>query len=125
MMCHNEFSSRYTESRFMKKLKKISVVVLSTLIFSACSVTNSNLKSQTKPTETGNSQVPAAEQKVGDTTKTGTITQSKGMFFITEIGQEPEMIESYAVDLKKYVGQTVTVTGQYSGDTLFVGSVKK
>ncbi|MBU0576058.1 hypothetical protein KJ654_00140 [Patescibacteria group bacterium] len=68
--------------------------------------------------------VPAAEQKRGDTSKTGMITQSGTTFFLNVTGQQAEIIESYAVDLSAYVGQTVTVTGQYSGDTLFVGKVE-
>lgn len=140
-VCHNEFGSSCAESYFMKNVKKIGLIVFSAVIFSACGAigagstststgtgaatnTGVGVKNKMDTTGTGNTQVPAADQKVGDTTKTGTITQSGDMFFITVMGQEPEQIESYAVDLKKYVGQTVTVTGQFSGDTLFVGSVK-
>jgi len=67
---------------------------------------------------------PAADQKKGDTIKTGMITETNGMYFLTEAGDTPKEIESYAVELSDYAGQTVTVTGQYSGDTLFVGKVE-
>ncbi len=67
---------------------------------------------------------PAADQKSGDTIKKGVISQNGGSFFLQETGSQPELIESYSVDLSEYVGQTVTVTGQYSGDTLFVGKIE-
>ncbi len=67
---------------------------------------------------------PSATEKSGTTTKTGKIGSSGGVFTLQEAGQTPKEIDSYVVDLSKYVGKTVTVTGQYSGDTLFVGAVK-
>lgn len=63
-------------------------------------------------------------QKVGTTTKTGKISNSGGVFYLQEAGQTPKEIDSYAIDLTEYVGQTVTASGQYSGDTLFVGSIE-
>ncbi len=76
----------------------------------------SRLKNTTPP--------PATNQKVGTTTKTGVISTSNGVFYLQEAGQTPKEIDSYTVELGDYVGQTVTVSGQYSGDTLFVGSVE-
>lgn len=99
-------------------MKNLLIILLAGVVFSAC--TNST----TTPTDSGSSQVPAADQKVGDTSKTGTISQSGSTFFINVTGQEPEIIESYAVELTDYVGKNVTITGQYSGDTLFVGSIE-
>ena len=101
-------------------MKKFLIILSAGLIFSACIKTTPATNTNTQ----GSNQVPAAEQKQGDTSKTGTISQSGAIFFINVIGQEPEIIESYAVELADYVGQTVTVTGQYSGDTLFVGSIE-
>ncbi len=72
-------------------------------------------------TQTNN---PGATEKSGTTTKTGKITESQGMFYLQEAGQTPKEVDSYVVDLNGYVGKTVTVSGQYSGDTLFIGSVK-
>lgn len=65
---------------------------------------------------------PAA--KSGTTTKTGEISKQGDRYYIEEAGQSPKEVDSYAVDLGMYLGQTVTVSGQYSGDTLFVGSVE-
>ncbi len=99
-------------------MKNLLIILSAGLIFSACT------KSTTAPSSQGGAQAPAADQKQGDTSKTGTISQSGSIFFINVIGQEPEIIESYAVELVDYVGQAVTITGQYSGDTLFVGKVE-
>jgi len=67
---------------------------------------------------------PATTQKSGITTKTGKITNTAGKFYLQEASQTPNEIDSYAVDLGEYVNKTVTVSGQYSGDTLFVGSIE-
>ena len=75
-------------------------------------------------TNTKNIQNPGATEKSGTTTKVGKITETAGKFYLQEAGQTPKEIESYVVELSEYVGQTVTVSGQYSGDTLFVGSIK-
>ena len=63
-------------------------------------------------------------QKTGTTTKTGIISSSGGVFYLQESGQTPKEIDSYAINLADYLGQSVTVSGQYSGDTLFVGSIE-
>ena len=52
------------------------------------------------------------------------ISNSAGIFYLQEVGQTPKEIDSCTVELSDYVGQTVIVSGQYSGDTLFVGSVE-
>jgi hypothetical protein len=67
---------------------------------------------------------PTMQAKQGTTAKTGMITKTGTTFLLTETGKTPVEIDSYAVTLDQYVGKTVTVTGQYSGDTLFVGSVQ-
>lgn len=74
--------------------------------------------STTTPTSSG------IEQKQGDTTIAGTLTGGEGAFFIQVSGQQPQMVDSYSLDLSSYVGQTVTITGQYSGSTLFVGEIQ-
>jgi len=64
------------------------------------------------------------EEKQGETTKTGVIIENNGQFLLQAAGAAPLGIDSYSVELKDYTGQTVTVTGQYSGDTLFVGQIE-
>lgn len=75
------------------------------------------------PVESG-AKVPAAADKAGLTTKTGEVSSAGGRYYLQESGQSPKEIDSYVVQLETYVGQTVTVSGQYSGDTLFIGSVE-
>lgn len=82
--------------------------------------------SSTPPSSSGGQagDTPAAADKQGDTSKSGTLSQVGERFFLTAPGGQPEEIESYSVDLSQYVGQSVTVTGQFSGDTLFVAEVE-
>jgi hypothetical protein len=101
-------------------VKKISVVglLLSSLLLAGCTQSQTNTSSQTT------SSTPTETQKTGDTTKTGKITQISDKFFLEQPGKQPMQIDSYKVDLKTYIGKTVKITGQYSGDTLFVGSIE-
>lgn len=105
------------------KLTIIGLVFVTAVAFSGCTQKNTSDSTQ----GTSNSGAVGGskeEQKRGDTTKVGTITAAGGKYFLTEIGSSPKEIESYSVELSDYVGQNVTVTGQYSGDTLFVGKVE-
>ena len=99
-----------------KSLMLAALVIGSGLTFAGCGA-----EPVTTPQTT---QTQGTTEKVGDTTKTGTISFTDGRYFLAEAGQTPKEIDSYAVDLSSYVGQKVTVTGQYSGDTLFVGSIE-
>lgn len=101
------------------KFLLIGLVIASSLSFAAC-MPGADVSNSNNPTEIS----PAANEKQGETTKTGMISEIGGVFYIAVAGQAPEMIESLAVDLSQYVGQEVTVIGQYSGDTLFVGRVE-
>lgn len=100
----------------MKKLALVAVILVSGFVFAGCGQQQTGTMTQT--------QQQSTTEKVGDTTKTGVISFSDGKYFLAESGQTPKEIDSYAVDLSAYVGQKVTVTGQYSGDTLFVGSIE-
>jgi len=102
----------------MKKLLLLSLVMVSAVTFAGClKQTNTTAPTTTRSTTT-------TTEKVGDTTKTGTISVVDGKYFLAEAGQIPKEIDSYAIDLSAYVGKKVTVTGQYSGDTLFVGKIE-
>ena len=105
----------------MNTLTTLTLVAVSAVVLTACSGSS---PSSTTTTPSSNAGAPAANQKSGDTTKTGVITSVNGTFFLQEQGSSPELVESYAVELSEYVGKTVTATGQYSGDTLFIGSVE-
>lgn len=99
----------------MKKLF-LSGLVCSTIVLAGCT-------SQPATPQT-NSSTPTETQKQGNTTKTGQVTQLAGKFYLQQPGQQPLQIDSYTVDLKNYIGKTVTITGEYSGDTLFVGQIQ-
>lgn len=106
----------------MKKISLMLVVMVSSLFLAGCGATA--IKTTPPAKSPPKSAVPAAAQKTGTTTKTGVISNQGGKFFIQVAGKQPEEIDSYTVDLNSYVGQTVTVEGQFSGNTLFVGVVK-
>ncbi len=94
--------------------------VIVTLVFAGCS---RQLPATSTDAQTGVEASPAAA-KVGQTTKTGQIIQLEGKYYLQQSGQEPLGIDSYNVDLSSSVGKTVTVTGEYSGNTLFVGKLE-
>jgi hypothetical protein len=68
--------------------------------------------------------VSATTQKSGTTTLKGQFEVSGKIILLKSNSQGPITLDSYSVDLKQYNGQTVTVTGKYSGDTLYVSSVQ-
>lgn len=104
----------------MRIFTSLVVLAVAGVVLSGCSLPGTT----PKPASTTTKTAPAANEKSGDTTKTGVITETGGKFFIKVAGAPvPVSIDSYAVDLATYVGKTVTITGQYSGDTLFVGSI--
>lgn len=96
-------------------------ILFLSLLFSSIFLMGCTLTDTTKPTSAPTGGV---EQKQGDTIITGKISGTAGAYFIQESGKNPQSIDSYSVDLGQYVGQVATITGQYSGDTLFVGEVK-
>lgn len=101
------------------KLLLLGLVITTSVSFAACMP-----GSDVSNTNNLDGSTPAATEKQGETAKTGMITELNGVYYINQAGQVSEMIESLAVDLSQYVGQEVTVVGQYSGDTLFVGRVE-
>lgn len=59
-----------------------------------------------------------------DVTLTGNLIQAGTIFSLNVAGKPPIELDSRQVPLKDYVGKTVTVTGQYSGTTLYVSQIK-
>jgi outer membrane biogenesis lipoprotein LolB len=104
-------------------MKKASLFIITSLLgsFLLAGCTSPTAPKTSTPVK---STTPAAAQKSGTTTKTGQITNKGGKFYIQEANKQPEEIDSYSIDLNTYVGQSVTIEGQFSGNTLFVGSVK-
>lgn len=99
----------------MKRLVLVPITIL-VLTFAGCS--------RQMPAASTEVSTPASNEKVGKTTKTGEVVLLNDKTFLQESGQTPIEIDSYNVDLKSHVGQIVTVTGEYSGNTLFVGELK-
>lgn len=107
-----------------KNALAVVTIIIAGMVLAACGPTTSTNTTTESTTKTSGAGAPAANQKSGDTTKTGVLSEAGGKFLLQEPGSTPQIVESYAVELKEYVGQTVTVTGQYSGDTLFIGKIE-
>lgn len=115
----------------MNKFKVLSIFVLvfmAGLFLSGCTHSkssgdanggNSGVKNNTETTLPQN-----AESKNQSFTVTGKISGSGGKYFVTNSSGKSQEMESYSIDFESYVGKTVTVTGQFSGDTLFVTKVE-
>lgn len=101
----------------MRSVQYVFMVCIAAVLLSACSL-------GTAPTTAEDTKPSGAAQKQGDTTKSGTIRKQGTGFSIETSPGKFESIDSLAVDLAAYDGQSVTITGQYSGDTLFVGKVE-
>lgn len=101
-------------------MKKYFLALLlgSTVLLGACINTE-----KTVSTESEADAVPAAEDKSGDTMKTGTLVKQGEKYYIKAASGEMEEVDSYSVEFSEFVNQSVTVVGQYSGDTLFVGQI--
>ncbi len=107
--------------------KYILGLIVSTVILAGCTQAATPANDSAQPPAEGvmkASDTKSAEEKVGDTVVTGMISKVGEKFFITAAGQTPKEIDSYAIKLDEHVGKSVTITGQYSGDTLFVGKVQ-
>ncbi len=70
------------------------------------------------------SALSGEEEKKGDITKTGTVVKTANAYFLVETNGNKVELDSYKYQLSEYEGKVVTVTGQYSGDTLFVGNLQ-
>jgi hypothetical protein len=70
--------------------------------------------------------VPSAESVSSTTSLSGTFraTGTDGSKGVLSTSTGPVEVESLVVDLSTIDGETVTLTGKYSGDTLFVSEVE-
>lgn len=103
-------------SSHLKKLFILSSVVAVTLTFAGCSASQPAANEDATPGQ--------SSEKKGDTTLSGTLTNKGGKYFLEQTGKQPQPVESYSVTLGDYVDQNVTITGQFSGDTLFAGKIE-
>ena len=104
----------------MKKVGLGVVLIMTSVLLAGCA---SSGPTAATSSNTGASTNAAAATKVGTTTKTGMV-KKVGKTFILQVGNQSIGVDSYNVDLSQYAGQTVTVSGEYSGDTLFVSKVE-
>jgi hypothetical protein len=100
----------------MKKLLFGVTLCIMSLSFAGCA------KNASAPVPSP-SPVADSSEKVGTTTKSGKVSKV-GNSFLLQSGNQSIGLDSYSIDLSAYVDQQVTVSGQYSGDTLFVTTVQ-
>ena len=72
---------------------------------------------------TAQQKVMAPGLKTGEASLRGSIYEANGKFYLNSARQSPVELDSYSLDLSQYAGQEVNLTGQYSGDKLFVNGI--
>lgn len=98
----------------MNRIFMPAILLTTSLMLGGCSLSN-----QSTPT-------PAQQQKKNiNTTLEGTVVQTATGFAIQTNAPTPTGIDSYEIPIKNYLQQKVRMTGQYSGDTLFVDKVEQ
>ena len=101
----------------MRHLLLVSLLFVSAILLTGCSL-------GTTPTTAGDSTPNSVVEKRGDTVKSGKLLRRNAVFMIETAPGVTEAVDSVAIDLSAYENQQVTITGQYSGDTLFVGKIE-
>lgn len=91
-----------------RKLLALSLLISASFLFGGCLIA--------KPADI-TSESP-------NVTLTGTIVQAGTKYSLSAAGRAPIELDSRQVDLATYSGKTITVTGQYSGTTLFVSKIE-
>jgi len=84
------------------------------MLFSGCTQDNNGSNS---------AQSDSFEQKNTTITLTGKLTKSGNLYLVTDSAGVAHDVETYSADFDSYLGETVTVSGQYSGNTLFVSQI--
>ena len=98
-----------------KKIFTFSLVMITSFVlFSSCSHINNSFDSTTSD---------QLEQKNDSFSLTGVMSKNGDVFFLTDSTGAIHDIESYSVDFESYLGNEVTVSGEYSGNTFFVTQV--
>lgn len=101
-------------------MKKYFLIVCSVFLLSGCQA------SQTVKDSSGSETVaPTEAAKVGDTTLSGKLTESNGTFLLQTTDGKQTAIDSYKIELEEFADKNVEVTGQYSGETLFVANIEE
>ena len=92
---------------------KKSLLISTLFLLTGCSAT---------PSSEVESDV-STEARVGETTLSGALLGEGNAAILTTADGEIVNVESYAVDFTEYNGETVEVTGEFSGTTLVVDEV--
>lgn len=106
-----------THSHFFRSISTFVIVAVASVGLMACGAT-------TDTTSTPSSDNTQLQEKQGTTTLNGTVAGSEGSYVLESPTSPPTQLESYDVDFSQYVGDRVTVKGQYSGNTLFVSEIE-
>lgn len=101
----------------MRKIAVIGSLAALSLFLVGCS--SSSTTTVPSPSPSGS---VAATNKKGTTSKTGKLSKV-GNGYLLQSGNQTVGVDSYNIDLNQYVGQQISVSGEYSGDTLFVTKV--
>jgi len=96
----------------MKYLTLGATLVTVSLLFAGCQQTSS-----------ANTPAQQSQDKAPNTTLVGTLTKSGSHYILKGSDGKTSEINSYTVTLDSYVGKSITITGQYSGTTLFVDTI--
>lgn len=100
-----------------KKILTLCFILITSLVmFSACGESNSTFES---------SSSKQLEQKNESFSLSGKLSKNGDLFFITDSMGAIHDIETYSVDFDSYVGKTITVSGEYSGNTFFVTQISE
>ena len=91
-----------------RKLLALSLLISASLLFGGCLVA--------KPAD--------LTTESPDITLTGTVVQAGNRFSLDIEGKPAVELDSRQVTLGNYAGKSVSVTGQYSGTTLFVSKIQ-
>jgi len=67
---------------------------------------------------------PAKQDNNATVTKTGTVTMKSGDEWLLKTDNGIVNITSNKVDLDSYIKKNISVTGQFSGSTLYVDEIK-
>lgn len=107
-----------------KMVTTLTIVAATAILLAGCTTQSKSTTPATGSTGKTDTGTVKADQKVGDTTLSGTVTKVGEEYLLTIPGKPSKGIDSYKIKLADYVGQSVKVTGQYSGDTLFVSKIE-
>jgi len=102
---------------------RIAVGICATALSAAFVLSGCTSTPATTSQETQDQAPGMTTEKSGDSTLTGKLVKLDGKYYLQLAGKPNQEVDSYSIDLSAFEGKTVTITGQYSGVTLFAGKV--